>query len=551
MRTFEQILAGCFVAYAICACHPAEKESTVKSPEEIDLEQKVGQLMMVGFKGTELTPSIREALCKLQPGGVCLYAQNITGPAQVANLNEKLRSCLRNNGIPPFLAVDQEGGTVVRIDNGVTVFPGAMALGATRSVSLAGKAGCVQGRELRLLGFNMNLAPVLDIPDNPAIATRSFSDQPELIAKLGRAYVQGQQEANIATVAKHFPGEGHSHTDSHHGLPVRREPGDVLREELSPFCQVIQGGLDGLMTAHVGVPTLTGDYFPATMSRPLLTGLLREEIGFDGLILTDELEGMRSVSRYGVDRAAVAAIKGGADMVFVAFSEKTQLQVKSALIKAARSGDIPAARLNQAFQTILGLKFKRRIFDELDPVDQRLAKLSHDEGRDVAVEIARKSLTCFRADPNLLPLNPDSRIGIISDSQNLVHAIRQWSPRAQAIMIDSNALKKKRVLRGQIRRLAKDSAVLIAGFIYGNRLSLVTDARGTGCPLIVILMNVPGPGVADEIPEAKEILETYSYEPVAVQAGAAALFGAGQMPGISPVQTAPRGQARITTAKLP
>ena len=542
-------LVGFLVIYVLAACHPTS--TTLDSAADTvdpSLDQQIGQLMMVGFKGTELTPDIRKTLRELQPGGICLYKQNITDAAQVSKLNEELRSCVEG-GIPPFIAVDQEGGTVVRIDDGVTVLPGNMSLGATRSAELAEKAGQVQGRELRLLGFNMNLAPVLDIPDNAAIATRSFSDQPELISQLGAAYINAQQDANIATIAKHFPGEGHSRTDSHYKLPVRRETAKALRVELSPFCDAISRDLDGLMTAHVAMPTLIGDQVPATISSRLLTGLLREEFGFDGLILTDELEGMRSISEYGVDRVAVSAIKAGADMVFIAFSGDTQKKVRAALIKAVRSGDIPARRFDDALRHIRALKLKRKVFDPLPPVEQRLAELRRNQDNSVAKEIAQKSITCLRLAPNTLPLNAKSRIGIISDSQNLADAVRTWAPQSQLLLIDSDSMKHKRVLRQRVQQLARDSDVVIAGFIVASRLDVADYLREAGRPLIVVLMNVPAGDFADQVPDARAILETYSYQPVAVAAAAAAIFGGVEMAGISPVNATELSAVMVKTAK--
>src|SRR2546423_1717497 len=155
-----------------------------------------------------------------------------------------------------------------------------MALGATRSPRLALAAGQTFGRELRLLGFNMNLAPVLYTPENLAIGSRSFSDDPRLIAQLGSAFVMGQQEMGIATVAKHFPGEGSSHGDSHYQLPVRWESAAAIRSELIPFCEAIQHDLDAIMTAHVAVPSLARNRLPATMSPRLLSGVLRQELNF-------------------------------------------------------------------------------------------------------------------------------------------------------------------------------------------------------------------------------------------------------------------------------
>src|SRR5256714_8571265 len=201
------------IALGVAACNrTADSANGGVSADDADLSRKAGQLIMVGFRGPELAPAIRETLRELHPGGVCLYAQNITGAEQVGKLNDDLLLCL-DEWMPPFIAIDQEGGVVVRIYDGATVFPSMMALGATRSPQLALAAGETFGRELRLLGFNMNLAPVLDTPENLAIGSRAFSDDPRLIAQLGSAFVMGQQEMGIATVAKHFPGAGSSHGD--------------------------------------------------------------------------------------------------------------------------------------------------------------------------------------------------------------------------------------------------------------------------------------------------------------------------------------------------
>lgn len=526
----KRIIFAAVLAATVCGCH---RKVAVSLPVEPALARKVGQLMMVGFKGPEVTPEIRKTLRELQPGGICLYKQNITGAREVAKLNDDLRACLDADN-PPFLAVDQEGGVVVRIDDEVTAFPGAMALGATGSVALAAQAGAAQGKDLRLLGFNMNLAPVLDVPNNPAIGTRSFGDQPQLISALGTAYVTAQQNQMIATIAKHFPGEGHSRDDSHTGLPVRWEREDVLRKELAPFREVMdRSHLDGLMTAHVAMPAFTNNRLPATISPQLLGGLLRHEFAFDGLILTDELEGMRAISSYGVGHAAVAAIKSGADMVFVAFSADAQKEVQQALVEAVRAGEITAARLDEAVNHIVALKRKRRVFETPPPREQRLAELDQHEDRLVAEEIARKSVTCLRLLPDTLPLRKDARIGIIGDSENFAKAVKVSAPQAELLLVDSRALKSKHDIQQAIDQLAQRSDVIIAGFIYLERLEFVRDVK---CPLIAVLMNVPDAELFHRVPNARMLLATYSYQPVSVQAAVAAIFDQAAMPGVLPVQ---------------
>lgn len=531
-------------ALALPACRPSTDSMSPDNPRILDLSRKAGQLMMVGFRGPELTPAIRETLRDLHPGGVCLYAQNITSAEQVGHLNDELRLCL-DQWLPPFIAVDQEGGVVVRIYDGVTVFPSMMALGATRSPQLAVAAGKTFGRELRLLGFNMNLAPVLDTPQNLAIGSRAFSDDPRLIAQLGSAFVSGQQEAGVATVAKHFPGEGRSHGDSHDQLPVRWESAAAIRSELTPFCEAIQHDLDAIMTAHVAVPALARNRCPATISPRLLTGVLRQELNFDGLILTDELEGMRAISAYGVERAAVAAINAGADMVFVAFSPDTQKRVHRALMEAIHSGRIPPARLEQALAHIVALKTKRKLFDSMPPLPERLAILQRKEGSNVATEIAQQSITRLGPTADCLPIDGASRIALITDSDNFVRAVRTRAPQTKVLMIDKQAVRNARATKRAIQELDAEADAVIGAFISHEHLEIL---RGVGLsrPLVIVFMNVPAPELLRGIPRPQAVLVNYSYQPASAEATAAALFENPVTPGILPVKAEPAQSAAIT-----
>ena len=536
------------VALSLAAC--GKRPAVVRSDAVIgglDIDRATGQLMMVGFKGPTLTPAIQETLRELQPGGVCLYQQNITGPDQVARLNDELRVCL-DQTLPPFLAIDHEGGVVVRIFEGATVFPSSMALGATHSAELAFETGRTVGKELRLMGFNMNLAPVLDTPQNPAIGSRAFSDNPRLIAKLGSAFIAGQQQAGVATVAKHFPGEGRSEGDSHYRLPVRWEAASAIRSELDPFCTAIEGGLDGIMTAHVAVPSLARNRLPATISTKLLTGVLRQELNFDGLILTDELEGMRAISAYGIDRAAIAAINAGADMVFVAFSSDVQRQVHRALIDAVRSGEISRARLEQALAHIVALKSKRQLFDGIQPRNERLETLYRRTGEQVARQIARKSITLIGSSVDCLPIKPNSRIALVTDSQNFADAIRTQAPQTKVLMVDRKSLQNLRSVEQSVQELATGSDAVIAAFIWQDRFKLVRNCSAPSRPLILVSMNVPGPNFLREIPKANAVLVNYSYQPVSAEATADVIFKNPLTPGTLPVQLEPNDSAvpRIT-----
>jgi beta-N-acetylhexosaminidase len=504
----------------------------------MSVAQKVGQLMMVGFSGLVMDPKIEELVKGRQVGGICMFKRNIADTAQIARLNDALRELLAD-AVPPFIAVDQEGGNVVRIADGVTVLPGNMALGATRSSKLAFEAGKAQGQDLRRLGFNMNLAPVLDVnlnPRNPVIGLRSFGDQGALVAQMGADFVRGQQEANIATIAKHFPGHGSVEADSHKALPVLQESELEVLKGLEPFSAAMKVGLDGVMTAHIAVPKITGDEIPATLSKPILTGLLRQRLGFGGLVLTDELEMEAIVERFGVGKAAVMAIKAGADMVLIPWRAEKKTEVYAALLEAATSGELPAARLDEAVRRILELKSKRGVFDVLPPIEQRLAELG--SGRAVAALIASGSVTLLKADAQQFPLLKSRSIAVVTAEPSLAKAVLARAPHAQALVVPSFPEERTRNgLKLQARKLAEQAELTIVGVVNSRQLELVTIAALTGKPVVVVVMGVPYLGA--QVPEAKTVLAIYSSRPSATEAVAAALFGENGTPGKLPV-TIPR-----------
>ncbi|WP_245918753.1 beta-N-acetylhexosaminidase [Melittangium boletus] len=502
----------------------------------MSLEDKVGQVMMVGFGGTEVDGGVEQLVRGRRVGGVCLFKRNISDGEQVARLNADLRA-LFAGGVPPFLTLDQEGGNVVRVKDGVVVLPGNMALGATRSPELAYAAGLAQGQDLRRLGFNMNLAPVLDVnlnPRNPVIGSRSYGDSVALVSELGRAFVRGQQDAGLVTVAKHFPGHGATDADSHTELPVMRATREEVLAQMEPFRDVIHEGLDGLMTAHVAVPGLTGDDVPATLHPQLLGGLLRERLGFDGLVLTDELEMDAIARRYGVGQAAVLAVRAGADMVLVPWRAEKKTEVHEALMAAARSGELPAARLDEAVRHILVTKERRGLFSPPPALEERLATPPSVQNEEVAHRIARAAVTLLRSQGQHIPLTPQSRVGVITAEASLGAAIAARAPRARVLDVPAWPERSQRAgLRRRARQLALGSDVVVVGLINSYQLELVTLAASTGRPVVVVSMGLPY--LAEQADEARAVLAVYSYQPAATEAAAAALFGEIGTPGRLPV----------------
>ncbi|MGH9423747.1 MAG: glycoside hydrolase family 3 protein, partial [Thermoanaerobaculia bacterium] len=265
------------------------------------------------------------------------------------------------DGVAPFIAVDQEGGSVQRLHAGIAQLPGAMAFGAARSRDLVRDAGDSVGRSLSALGFTMNLSPVLDVLSNPAntaLGTRAFSSDPELVASLGSAFIQGELNGGIIPVAKHFPGQGGTAGDSHYTLPVLdRTRKELEARELVPFRAAIAAGVPGIMTAHISVPRVaeTPDT-PATTSHRLLTDILRKSLRFDGLIITDELQ-MRAVQRgRKIGDVAVDALLAGADMVMIVWDHRDREEIYAALKAAYASGRLPRAVVDRAVRRILAAK---------------------------------------------------------------------------------------------------------------------------------------------------------------------------------------------------
>jgi beta-N-acetylhexosaminidase len=515
---------------------PVDPERVEALLASLSLEDRVGQLLMVGFRGTRLDEDVESRVRGPRVGGVCLFKHNIASARQVARLNDGLRRLLADH-IPPFVALDQEGGNVMRVSDQVVRLPGNMALGATRSAELAYAAGRAQGEDLQRLGFNMNLAPVLDVnlnPQNPVIGIRSYGDSVSLVSEMGRAFARGQQEAGLVTVAKHFPGHGSTGTDSHEALPVMHETREEVLAQMEPFRAVLQEGLDGLMTAHVAIPRLTGDEVPATLNPRVLEGLLRRELGFDGLVLTDELEMEAIVQRYGVGRAAVLAVKAGADMVLVPWRHEKQEEVYEALLAAARSGELPAGRLEQAVRRILVAKLRRGLFQPPPLLEERLASPPSAGNEEVAHLIARASVTLLRNQQDTLPLSRTARIAVITAEPSLGEALQARAPHVTVLHVPAYPSASRRAaLRGLARKAALAADVVVVGLINTRQQELVTMAAATGRPVAVVSMGLPY--LAERVEEARAVLAIYSYQPAATDAAASALFGEIGTPGRLPV----------------
>jgi beta-N-acetylhexosaminidase len=318
------------------------------------IRREIGQLLIGSLPGTTLTPEIRSLVREFSLGGVILFSRNIEAPEQVAELSIDVQSLAGE--LPLWLSVDQEGGRVARLRKPFTEWPPMAVLGRSGSEALATRFAAALAAELKAVGITLDYAPVLDIhtnPKNPVIGDRALGEDAETVARLGAAVIRGLQENGVAACGKHFPGHGDTAVDSHLELPLVEHPPDRIRRvECVPFREAIRADVAFLMTAHVLVPSLDEDR-PATLSPRIVKGMLRDELQFGGVILSDDLE-MKAVARsYAVPDAAVQAIAAGCDGVLVCSGDvDSQAATLEAIVHAVEDQRIPYTRLEDAQQRL-------------------------------------------------------------------------------------------------------------------------------------------------------------------------------------------------------
>ncbi|MFJ8766929.1 glycoside hydrolase family 3 protein [Streptomyces clavifer] len=401
----------------------------------MSLEEKVGQLFVMRVYGHSATApdqadidanldeigvrTAAELIARYHVGGIIYFAwaHNTRDPHQIAGLSNGIqRAGLAGpTPVPLLISTDQEHGIVCRVGEPATLLPGAMALGAGGSRSAARAAGRIAGAELAAVGIRQNYAPVADVnvnPANPVIGVRSFGSDPDAVAGMVAAQVKGYQGAGIAATAKHFPGHGDTSTDSHTGLPYIHHTREQWAElDAPPFRAAVAAGIDSIMTAHIVVPALDPSEDPATLSHPILTGILREELGYDGVVVTDALgmEGVRT--KYGDERVPVLALLAGVDQLL----NPPDLSVAwNAVLQAVKSGEISVARIEESILRILRLKTKLGLFR--DPyvtargVDRTVGIRAHLAAAD---RIAEHTTTLLANNGALLPLSRRSHRNLL------------------------------------------------------------------------------------------------------------------------------------------
>jgi beta-N-acetylhexosaminidase len=500
------------------------------------LEQKVGQLFVVYFTGDQFSPELEQTIRGMNVGGILIFQPNFAGTAELAQLINAAQTAATSSGahIPLLVAVDHEGGIVNRFEDKLTQFPGNMAIGATGSTDNAKAVAHAMAGEMRALGFNMNLAPVVDTnsnPDNPVIGIRSFGSDPQAVARYGSAMIQAFQASGVIATAKHFPGHGDTSVDSHFGLPLVSKSLDQLwATELIPFQAAIHSGVDAVMTAHIAVPALTGDsVLPATLSQSVLVDLLRKQMGFDGLIATDSL-GMGALDQaYGVTQASVMAFEAGADLLMygndLGHSPSEQYPVYQELLTQIHNGTISTDRVDESVRRILRAKLKYGILNWQPASLEKLPdELRTPENLALSQKIAEQSVTLVRNDQKLLPLSAGKRLLLVypSAEAQLVQAFSRPDFQLQSLPISLNPSAAE---IAQVTALASQVDVTIIATVNGEfnpgQVALVQAIQNF--PTAVIALQSPYDLLS--FPSQQTYVATYSDSPASVQAVAKLFFG--------------------------
>lgn len=536
----------------------------------MSLEQKVGQLFVMRVYGHSATApdqadidanlkeigvrTAAELIERYHVGGIIyfVWAHNTRDPHQIAELSNGIQRAglAQPTPIPLLISTDQEHGIVARVGKPATLMPGAMALGAGGSRSDAREAARIAGTELAALGIRQNYAPVADVnvnPANPVIGVRSFGSDPQAVAGLVASQVRGYQGAGIAATSKHFPGHGDTVSDSHTSLPTihhTREEWGVL--DAPPFRAAIAAGIRSIMTAHIVVPALDPSEDPATLSRPILTGILREELGYDGVVVTDALDMAGVRQKYGDDRVPVLALKAGCDQLL----NPPNLSVAwNAVLQAVRNGELTEQRIEESILRILLLKSElglfRSPFVSREGVDRTVGKRSHLAAAD---RIAQETTTLLAHPAGLLPLSRRSHRNVLvvgadpaspsgttgPPTTTLAKAFTELGFTATAL---STGITPTAARIEEAVAAAAGKDVVVVGTYNVSATSpqrtLVSRLAATGVPVVTVAIR--NPYDVAQLTGFAASLATYSWTDVELRAAVRVIAGRAEPEGRLPV----------------
>ncbi len=406
----------------------------------IELAELVGERLVIGIPGTTITPEIVRHFQELHAGGLILYRINFESPQQVKKLISDLEEAL---GRRLLVMADHEGGRVIMFREGITVFPDNLAVGTAGKIEYARRQGEIEAQELRRLGLDVNLGPVLDVLTavySPNIGIRSYGEDWRVVAEMGAARITAMQQHGLSACAKHFPGKGHAPVDAHLGLPVIPSTWEEMEAvHLQPFIKAIEAGVDLVMSSHPYYPQLDpGPHRIATFSRRIIYDYLRKELNFQGVIASDDLEMGAIKAICPIGEAGVLATQAGHDLLLVCHDLEAQKEVFGALLEAYKSQRLPLRELEESVARINRLKLKReKRFAGGEPA-------AEPEGPILAARICRESVQVLQDKRKLLPLKPGKK--------SLAVIFPQFSRLDTKIMIEKEVLQEKEFVRREFQK---------------------------------------------------------------------------------------------------
>ena len=525
----------------------------------MSLQEQIGQLLVAGFEGTRPSEEITDLIQHHRIGGVILFSRNTQHTQQVYALTQNLQRIARAAGhhYPLLIAIDQENGLVSRLGEGATIFPGNMALGAAGSEQLAHDVALATGQELKTLGINMNLAPVADVnnnPANPVIGVRSFGEDPQRVANLAAAAVKGYQQAGVISTLKHFPGHGDTAVDSHLALPTIPYTLERLEEvELVPFRSGIAAGAESVMTAHIYLPCImqheAQSALPASLSPAVIRGLLREKLGFAGVIVSDCMEMSAITETVGAEQGSVMALQAGTDLVLVSHLYSRQLDSLKAIAAALESGILGLETVRLAAERVVELKKRYLSWDNL-PAPTALTALDWESHQRLSDRAYALSTTLVRNEDALIPLRvkPEERIFVLTQQKNtlskvedrhfphefLVECIRQRHEYVQTIFTSARAAAQE---YSEILAASSSADTIIMATVNAHldlrQAELMQCLAQSGRRVIGLAVRNPYDLLA--FPQLRTYLVTYEYTRPALAAAVRVLFGETQAQGCLPV----------------
>ena len=511
-----------------------------------DLE-RIGQRLVTGFPGTALTPELVQVVKEYKIGNIILFRENIASADQLRTLCADLQTLIRSEtGHDAFIMIDQEGGAVTRLPESCINVPGSMALAATGDPETTYLAGKLTGEELRSLGVNFNLAPSVDVncnPANPIIGVRSYGDTPATVAKYAAGMIRGLQDGGVLCLAKHFPGHGDTSLDSHLTLPCVDKPRDELeRMELAPFRAAIADGVPAIMTAHILFPALDDSGMPATMSRRIVTGLLRGEMSFTGLVTSDCME-MQAVQKFfGSVNGVLAAMNAGVDLVLLSHTTLLSGEAAKAAAEALQSGKLDRKEMEESVDRILAAKAKLAAVPAAAFDAEQAAALNDKLLRATITEVHVPKAGRPNVGGHPLCLGCQVyRTGLVG---NVVDDVQQSFPVMMAKALGGDGFTtpidpSEDEIYEWVRRAESYTSIVIGtynGHLHPQQLELVKAlAQNSGKPVTVVALR--NPYDLFPLPESVYTLAAYEYTAHSTAAVADVLLGRHAATGRLPIAT--------------